>query len=280
MGTLEPFERLRVARRGRAIPLPRPLARVYGPLSLPSGRGRPWTIANLAETVDGVTTLDAAGRVRAGEITGKGAADHLVMGLLRALADVVVVGAGTLRSAPRHRWSSARIYPPLADEYALLRARLGRSAEPETVIVSASGRVDLRLPVFDGPGAPARIVTGPAGARRLESEARARHVRVTTVRGRGALTAPAILSAIARPETPRSVLVEGGPHLLGTFLRDRALDELFVTVAPQLAGRIDAERRPGLVAGVELAPDHAVWGSLVDVRASDDLLFLRYALDR
>jgi riboflavin biosynthesis pyrimidine reductase len=76
------------------------------------------------------------------------------------------------------------------------------------------------------------------------------------------------------------VLVEAGPHLMSDFFAGRLLDELFLTLAPQVAGRDGTTDRPGLVNGKLFAPDHPVWGSLVGLKRGDDHLFLRYAFAR
>jgi len=73
------------------------------------------------------------------------------------------------------------------------------------------------------------------------------------------------------------ILVEGGPQLMGDFFAGELLDELFLTLAPQIAGR-DAEiERPGLVAGKRFAPEHPLWGTLVSIKRGGSHLFLRYA---
>jgi riboflavin biosynthesis pyrimidine reductase len=73
------------------------------------------------------------------------------------------------------------------------------------------------------------------------------------------------------------VLVEGGPRLMGDFFAERCLDELFVTLAPQVAGRDAARERPGLVAGHIFAPEHPLWGTLVGVKRAGSHLIMRYA---
>jgi len=73
------------------------------------------------------------------------------------------------------------------------------------------------------------------------------------------------------------ILVEGGPRLMGDFFAEQCLDELFLTLAPQVAGRDDASERPGLVAGQSFAPERPLWGTLVGVKRAGSHLFLRYA---
>lgn len=71
---------------------------------------RPTVIANFVSTVDGVVAFDVIGSSGGGEISGFFAADRFVMGLLRAMADVVLVGAGTVRAAPTHEWTPRHVH--------------------------------------------------------------------------------------------------------------------------------------------------------------------------
>jgi riboflavin biosynthesis pyrimidine reductase len=76
----------------------------------------------------------------------------------------------------------------------------------------------------------------------------------------------------------RLILCEGGPHLIGDLLGAGLLDELFLTVAPQLAGRDEGKPRLALVEGAAFDVGAAPWANLGSVRRSGDLLFLRYGL--
>ena len=66
---------------------------------------------------------------------------------------------------------------------------------------------------------------------------------------------------------------------MGDFFGERRLNELFLTVAPQVAGRDGPPQRPGLVAGRNIAPDDPIWGTLTGVRRAGEHLFLRYSFD-
>jgi riboflavin biosynthesis pyrimidine reductase len=261
--------------RGHLLPLPRPLASVYGPLRLPPGR--PMVIGNFATTLDGVVSLQLPGRSGGGEITGSDPHDRFLMGLLRAAADAVIVGAGTLRAVPHHRWTPQYIYPAMTAEFAELRSRLGRSPTPLNVIVTATGKVDLSLPVFASGEVPTLIITTAIGARRLTPAGTLPGVKVVAVRRAGSIPATAILRAVRAAGARELVLVEGGPHLIGDFFAENWLGELFLTLAPQIAGRDGGVARPGLVAGRNFAPDHPLWGSLVGARRAGNLLFLRFS---
>jgi hypothetical protein len=111
MNTLIPLEALYDVEHGSAVPLPPDLATLYGSLQFQAHRGRPYVMGNFVSTLDGVVTLNMPGQSGGGPISGFNQHDHLVMGLLRAVADAVIVGAGTLRAVQEHRWTAAYIAP-------------------------------------------------------------------------------------------------------------------------------------------------------------------------
>ena len=75
----------------------------------------PHVVSNFVTSLDGVVSLGVAGQAGGGPISGFNAHDRMVMGLLRALADAVVVGAGTLRSVPEHLWTADFACPMFAE---------------------------------------------------------------------------------------------------------------------------------------------------------------------
>lgn len=275
---LAALEALFEARRGRALPLPPELARLYGRLRMPLPRGRPYVFSNFVTTLDGVVSLNARGHARGGDISGFSAQDRMVMGLFRAIADVVVIGSGTLAVDRRHVWTAGAIFPELTAEYRQLVEALGRRVPPLNVVVSGSGRIDLRLPVFTSATVRAVVVTTTAGAKRLRAQQASESVEIRIVRGgAGAIPASAILDEICRVTRVKRVLVEGGPRLLGNFYAERLVDEQFLTLAPQIAGRDAGDRRLSLVMGQAFAPGDPRWGTLIDARRGGSHLFLRYS---
>jgi riboflavin biosynthesis pyrimidine reductase len=277
MSTLAPLETLYEVEQDGKLPLPPELASVYGHLAFPPHQGRPYVIGNFVTSLDGVTSLQVPGQAGGGPISGFNPYDHLVMGLLRAAADAVVVGAGTLRAVPHHVWTPAYVCPALADAYQRLRAILGKPGPPLNVIVTARADVDPDLRVFQSGEVPVLLVTTPAGARRLRGLKLPPSVQVMEAANTDRLSARSILGVVARVRPSDLILVEGGPHLLGDFFAERCLDEQFLTLAPQVAGRNGSPERPGLVAGKAFAPEHPLWGTLVGVKRGGSHLFLRYA---
>ena len=100
------------ASRGELVPLPRRLARLYGELRMPlRSHARPHVFSNFVTTLDGVVSLNTKGHASGGDISGFDAQDRMVMGLLRAVADVIVVGSGTLAADRHHVWTAEAIFP-------------------------------------------------------------------------------------------------------------------------------------------------------------------------
>src|SRR5450830_1132865 len=168
--TLAPLKTLFETKRGKVLPLPPNLARLYGCLRMPLPRSHPHVFSNFVTTLDGVVSLNAKGHASGGDISGFSAQDRMVMGLLRAIADVVIIGSGTLGIDRRHVWTAEAIFPALAQDFLQLRKALGKRGPPLNVIVSGSGEIDLRLPVFASGKVPTLIVTTNAGAKRLSKQ--------------------------------------------------------------------------------------------------------------
>jgi riboflavin biosynthesis pyrimidine reductase len=276
--SLAPLTTLLESRRGKPLPLPPRLARLYGALRLPQARGRPHVISNFVSSLDGVVSFNTRGHASGGDISGFSAEDRMVMGLLRALADVIIIGAGTLAADRRHVWSAAAIFPELADDYRQLSQALGKAAAPLNVVVSGSGELDLRLPLFASGKVPALILTTRTGMNRLCRQGVPAAVEIRALpRGPRAFSAAAILDEVTRVNPGKLILVEGGPRLLGDFHAEHLVDEQFLTLAPQIAGRDTEDGRLSLVMGKAFAPGDGRWGKLTDVRRGGSHLYLRYS---
>ena len=182
----------------------------------------PHVRANMVSTIDGAAT--GANRL-SGSINGP--ADLRVFRVLRALADVVLVGAGTAR---------AERYAPLEvpAELRAARAALGRRAELELAVVTVSGELPDALLDTDRP--PLVLTTGSApslGALRMRLGAD--RVIVTDGDVQGAIDPRAALAALGERGLVH-VLAEGGPTLLAQLVDADLVDELCLTWSPQLVG--------------------------------------------
>jgi len=248
--------------------LPDELSRLYGRL----GFAERVVYSNFVSSLDGVVTLGSG--VSAGSvISGKNPADRFLMGLLRACADAVVIGVGTLRATPGHLWTPAHVFPDFATEFASLRSILGRRPEPRLVILSNRGELDFDHPALKG----ALVLTTKDGAERCSGRVPRTCEVISLGKGKTVDTKGAFAELTRMGH--QVVLTEGGPHVMGELIKAELLDEMFLTLSPVIAGR-DKERRLGMVEGVELLPKVPAWSRLLSARRQGDFLFLRYVLPR
>ena len=262
-----------------ALPLPETLVEQYGgPLGFPVPDGKPFVYANFVSTLDGVISFLVPGESGGGLVSGKNRPDRFIMGLLRAAADVIIVGAGTLRALPQSIWTPERIFPDAASEYAEFRRIMNKPPLPTTVFVTASGDIDLSLPAFHVPDLPALITTTEAGAQALKQKNAQipQNVTIKAVTGNKSATAAEIMHGIVEETDARLVLLEAGPIVTGEFFAGNLVNELFLTVAPQVAGRDNAQQRPALVEQRAFLPGTAPWSELVSVKSDKNFLYLRY----
>jgi riboflavin biosynthesis pyrimidine reductase len=238
-------------------------------------------VGNFVATLDGVVSLGIPGQAGGGEISGFDAHDRMVMGLLRAVASAVVIGAGTLRAAsPAHLWTADYIYPPLTDTFQELRSALDLPEPPLNVVVTASGEIDLDRRLFRSGEVASLLITTRDGACRLRERDLPPSVQIAVGAEVAPLSARVVLAAVQRARPGAIVLLEAGPRLMGQFFSERLLDELFLTVAPQVAGRDGTLVRPGFVAEQQFAPEQPLWGTLVGLKRGGSHLFTRYAFKR
>jgi riboflavin biosynthesis pyrimidine reductase len=257
--------------------LPADLCELYGgDLRFPI-TAQPYVIANFAATLDGVVSYKIPGKSGGGEITGHNEGDHFIMGLLRASADAVLVGAGTFNEvSPSHIWTAEDVWPQGRDLFRRIRA--GRAVHPLNVIVSASGGLDLKGAAFHTPDVKTLVLTTAEGKERIQDACNraACSVLIRAVGDSMRIAPAAIIHLLHREFGIRLLLHEGGPALLGQFVKELLIDELFLTIAPQIAGRDSTIDRPALVRDVAFSPGNAPWLKLLSVKHSCDHIFLRY----
>jgi riboflavin biosynthesis pyrimidine reductase len=227
-------------------------------------------IVNFVSTIDGAVALpDVPGSVA--KIRGDSDADPFIMGLLRAYADVLLIGASTFRASREARWVAESIYPPAAESYTALRRAIGRTNPPPVAVVTSSGRLDGDHPAFEH---PAIVLTTDKAARRLRSALPS----TATVHGLGERIDLHEALERLRAEGLELVICEGGPTLFGSLLQADLVDELFLTLAPRLAGHAASVPRLGLIEGLALLPSGASDSRLLSARRQRSHLYLRYAL--
>jgi riboflavin biosynthesis pyrimidine reductase len=241
--------------------LPDPLedadpAALYAADPRPVPPGRPWVLINMIASADGATTVGGL----SGALGGPG--DKRVFAAVRAVADVVLVAAGTVR---------AERYGPPRSSAAVAAARAARSQSPapRLAVVTASLALepDSRLFAEADPGNRPLILTtatAPPDRRSVLSE-----VADIVVAGDTGVEPGAALAALWRLGA-RVVVCEGGPSLNGQLVAAGLVDELCLSVAPVLVGGDSARIAHGDVRGALLPL------RLDRVLEDDHALFIRY----
>ena len=242
---------------------------------------RPYVFANFVSTLDGVVSYAVKGKATGSPISGSDQADHFIMGLLRASADAIMVGARTIHDTePQSLWTAESIYPDAKQLYAAYRGNvLHKPQSPLLVVVSGSGKLELERAIFRVPEARTVVMTTPAGkdALTMAGAAKLPSVQIHALdSSSGAIDPLAMLRLLHAQYGVRSLLHEGGPSLFGEFMAAQAVDELFLTLSPQIAGRLADAMRPALVQGTEFMPECAPWFQLLSVKQSVYHLYLRY----
>lgn len=248
--------------------LPPKLSELYdGGLEIPDGA----VYANFVSSIDGIVAIEEGKAPSGGIISGRDPADRFVMALLRAFADAVLVGAGTVRAeGGRALWTPDFIFPDAAAAFRELRERLRRDAAPRLVIVTGSGDLD---PADRALQAGALVLTRKETANRLKGTLPA----ATEVRAIGdEQIEPKDIFRLLRAEGLRTILTEGGPRLFGQLVKSNHVDQLFLTVSPALAGQRGGQSF-GIILGVEFGRSPK-WGRLLSIHRHESHLFLRYAL--
>ena len=213
-----------------------------------------WLRANFVTSADGAAYLDG----RSGGLSSAG--DMRVFGLLRVLADVVLVGAGTART---EEYKPARRRPSLAS------LREGRPETATIALVTRTLGLNLASPLFTETPPDARTIVITCAASDAELRTEAAKVADLIVAGEETVDLSQALAELNDRDLGR-VLCEGGPHLLGDLSAAGLLDELCLSFSPTLAG-------PGAGRIIAGQPSDARGMKLAHVLAGDDsFLFLRY----
>jgi riboflavin biosynthesis pyrimidine reductase len=253
--------------------LPEPFRAVYGADWRIPETDEPYLCVNFCTARDGRVSFSEPGHLGGGDVSGFDERDRWLMGLLRARADAVMVGDGTMKAESEQLWTPAAICPADADAFAGLRAAEGRREHPLQVFVSKDGELPWDAEVFAHEELEVVVATaGPAPRNVPPCAARVEFVPFMN----GGVDVGALAQVLSARHGVRTIVCEGGPRLYGTMLRDGlALDE-FVTLSPLMLGDDGVgAHRPSLVEGVRFAPGSAARSRLLSVRAGGDHLYLR-----
>lgn len=228
----------------------------------PVPTGRPWLLLDMVVSVDGAISVDGKARGLAN------ASDKAVFDALRAIADVVLVAAGTARV---ERYGPARI----AAERQADRVAAGQGPAPPIAVVTRSLDLDLGSRLFTESIPDARpivITTTDADPSRLDQVG---EVAELVLAGEGRVDLGSALTQLGE-RGARVVTCEGGPTLNGQLVADGLVDELDVSFSPMLVG---GTGDPGLLGHPPLVEPTPL--RLAHLLADDDgYTFARYLVDR
>ena len=212
--------------------------------------GRPWVMANMVSTIDGAYALSGV----SGGLSSED--DRAIFHTLRGAADVILVAAGTARTERYRR-------PTTRDDLREWRRAADLAPVPRLAVVSRSLEIPDDQPFLSGDG-PDPLVLHPASS---EVDRAPAGVELRCVGEQDVDLDAALRSLYA--DGARVVLCEGGPRLLGQLHTDALIDEMFLTLAPQMVGG----EQVGLLRG---APAHADPQHLHRAWESGGFLFLTY----
>ena len=243
-------------------PPAREVSAVYDELALPPtrhhGAARPYVILNMVSSVDGRTAMEG----KAGGLGSK--TDRRTMRILRSRADAVMIGAGTLRAE---------------------RLSLGLDAsdgmpQPLAIIVTASGDIPLEENLIVPEGQQVLILLSDAAPKEVvERLGKLALVMRAPAGPTGVVDLDGALQALKAERGVESLVVEGGPGLNHALISRNLVDELFLTVAPELLGGT-ADKTLTLLGGPEILAGDRPALELLSIYLAESELFLRYALAR
>lgn len=235
--------------------LPEPVADVEA-FDLYAVSGEPIVRVGMVASADGSATDESGWTDGLG-----GPADLEVFRALRAHADGIMMGAGTLRGG---RVGPHRMRPELAER----RRAAGRAAPAAMIVVTGSLDLDWTAAMFTDARVPTLVLTHRAADRgRVPAGLRDQVVAA----GEQAVDLASGVRMLRERYGLRSLLCEGGPHLAAGLVAAGLVDELCLSVAPTLLGA--AHHTPVLA-----ALPHRTSMTVRSLAAAEDVVFVRYHL--
>src|SRR6267143_7221456 len=253
--------------------------------------GSSHTYLMFVTTIDGVAVPLESGQRGGSEIALRhlknnpiavgGLADNRALQYGWATADAVLGGAGILRDNPAATW-----YPRDKDLQDLLRSR-----KPVRAVVTGSGEVDLKHPVFNPKKDEWKpvIFTTKKGEEKLKNQAKQlqvhdhkppQHTKTYAI-GETSVDLTKAVGILRKDYKSKLLDIQGGPILAGEVVKAMLVDEVRLTVSPQIMGDLSSEgkRRPAFVTGVHFGIEDSPLAELEAIGVSGSHIFLRYLMN-
>ena len=255
--------------------------------------GSPHTYLMFVTTIDGIGVPLELGQRGGSEIALRhltdnpiaagGLTDNRALQYGWATADAVLGGAGIFRDNPAASW-----YPRDKDLQDLLTKR---NRKPVRAVVTGRGEVDLKHPVFN----PKKdewqpvIFTTEKGEEKLKSQAKRLQVQgfkplqpaKTYAIGDTSVDLTKAVGILRKDYNTKLLDIQGGPILAGGVVKAMLVDEVRLTVSPQIMGDLNSEgkRRPGFLTGIHFGLDDSPLAELEAIGVSMSHIFLRYLMN-
>ena len=253
--------------------------------------GSSHTYLMFVTTIDGVAVPLESGQRGGSEIALRhlknnpiavgGLADNRALQYGWATADAVLGGAGILRDNPAATW-----YPRDKDLQDLLRSR-----KPVRAVVTGSGEVDLKHPVFNPKKDEWKpvIFTTRKGEGKLKNQAKRLKANSnnllqtieTHAVGDKSVDLAMAVGILKRDYKTKLLDIQGGPILAGGAVKAMLVDEIRLTVSPQIMGDLNSEgrRRPGFLTEIHFGLEDSPLAELEALGVSGSHIFLRYLMN-
>jgi riboflavin biosynthesis pyrimidine reductase len=254
--------------------------------------GSPHTYLMFVTTIDGIAVPLEPGQRGGSEIALRhlsnnpvaagGLTDNRALQYGWATADAVLGGAGILRDNPAATW-----YPRDKDLQDLL---VKDSRKPVRAVVTGRGEIDLKHPVFN----PKKdqwqpvIFTTKKGEEKLKDQAKRLQAQGYTPPptktypiGDTSVDLTQAVGILRKEHKTKLLDIQGGPILAGGAVKAMLVDEVRLTVSPQIMGDLNSEgkRRPGFVSGTHFGIEDSPLAELEAIGVSGSHIFLRYLMN-
>lgn len=265
--------------------LPDALVQFAGNIGFPAPPPeRPWIYSNFVQSLDGMITF--GGQHPEGKWIAQSRHDRWMMDLLRAHADAVLYGAGSLIQETLYSGiPGGPVFRITHPELLRLRQERLRRGKQKNIVVTGSGALQVsQYRLFQSEEVDAWIATTPQGLQRLGDPGK---TPVLVFGKEASLDLDALLRSLRAEHGVRYLLCEGGPTLYGNMVRGGWMDEKFLTISPQEIGpqipepdTPESRHRLTTITGRGFSIETARWYRWMSCRRAGDHEFNRYRFVR
>ena len=231
---------------------------LYQDLQFPVLKDRPYFYTNFVSTIDGKVQVSIAAPYAYWPIGSK--LDYQTLIELRVYADVLIHGKNTA-SWFKHTDNLANV------EFKNIRKKLGK--ENDLIYLVISNHPDKKLLENMESKEPQNVYLVTSEKTVLPGS------NINILRFGQDKVDLQELSTYLFKKGYRSVLVEGGPNLLGSFFANNLIDEVFLTIAPKIFGN-EKHNTLTMVEGYLFPPNEVKNLKLISCKQVKDEVYLRY----